>query len=150
MKKKALKIPFALWRRLYSELRRRSKGRRESGAFLLGQSSKVSAFICYDDLDPSALDTGIVIIKGGAFVLLWDYCARHKLKVIGDIHTHPTNSTAQSCSDRSNPAVAQPGHVAVILPNFASRKWPSLRGAGIYEYLGQQEWRDGVVKITIL
>ena len=58
MKKKALKIPFALWRRLYSELRRRSKGRRESGAFLLGQSSKVSAFICYDDLDPSALDTG--------------------------------------------------------------------------------------------
>ena len=93
---KTVKTPLLLWRRLYRELRRRSEGCRESGAFLLGRDSKVSAFICYDDLDPTALDTGIVRLKGEAFVLLWKYCAEHQLRVIGDVHTHPTGCTAQS------------------------------------------------------
>ena len=147
---KTLKIPLLRWRRLYRELRRRSAGYRESGAFLLGRGSKVTAFICYDDLDPAALDSGIVRIKGEAFVLLWKYCARHQLKVIGDVHTHPTGCTAQSHSDRANPVVAQAGHIAVILPSFASRKRPTLRGAGVYEYLGEHQWRDAAINITVL
>lgn len=145
-----LKIPTMLWRRLFSELRRRSNGSRESGAFLLGRGRKVSRFICYDDLDPHALDSGIVRINGGAFVLLWDFCARHSHKVLADIHTHPSDWTEQSWSDRTNPVVAQAGHVAIILPCFAAAKRPSLKGAGIFEYLGDHQWRAGRVKLTIL
>jgi hypothetical protein len=145
-----LKIPVMLWRRLFTELRRRSGGHRESGAFLLGGKRKVSKVIYYDDIDPHALDTGIVKINGGAFVLLWDFCAQHGLRVLADVHTHPTEWTGQSYSDRTNPVVAQAGHIAIILPHFASAKRPSLRGAGMYEYLGDHQWRDGLVKLTIL
>lgn len=110
----------------------------------------MAKFICYDDLDPHGLDTGIVKINGGAFVLLWDFCAQHGLRVLADVHTHPEEWTGQSYSDRTNPVVAQAGHIAIILPHFASAKRPSLRGAGVYEYLGEHQWHDGLVKISIL
>ena len=139
-----------LWSRLYSELRRRSDGYRESGAFLLGVNSKVSRFICYDDLDPAALESGIIMISGAAFVHLWNFCAKRRIRVLGDVHTHPTDCTRQSHSDRSNPVVAQAGHIAIILPSFASRKRPSLERAGTYEYLGSHQWRSCKVKITLL
>lgn len=150
VKSKVLKIPVLLWRRLYSELRKRGKGRRESGAFLLGTGSRICDFICYDDIDPTALETGIVKIHGAAFVGLWEYCALHQVKVLADVHTHPGAWTEQSHSDRSNPIVSQLGHIAIILPNFASRKWPSLQGAGIYEYMGDHRWKSGRIKISIL
>ena len=149
----SLKISRPLWERLCLELRRRGGGHRESGAFLLGNTSTISDFICYDDLDPTALDSGVVVIQGAAFVLLWDFCARHKVKVIADVHTHPTDWTRQSYSDRTNPVIAQPGHLAIILPRYAQASRPSLAGAGILEYLGDHQWRDwpansGRIKIT--
>jgi hypothetical protein len=147
---KILKIHVLLWRRLYSELRKRSGGRRESGAFLLGTGSRICEFICYDDIDPTALETGIVKIKGVAFVRVWEYCALRQIKVLADVHTHPSDWTEQSYSDQSHPVVSQAGHIAIILPSFASRRWPSLRGAGIYEYLGEHRWKSGKVKISLL
>ena len=62
------------------------------------------------------------------------------LTVIGDIHTHP-GVARQSSSDRTNPMVATPGHLAIIVPRLAqpSFKWPEL---GIYEYLGQHRWHE--------
>lgn len=150
VKSNVLKIPVLLWRRLYSELRKRSKGRRESGAFLVGTGSRIRNFVCYDDVDPSALETGIVKINGAALVGLWEYCALHQIKVLADVHTHPGEWTEQSYSDQSNPIISQPGHVAIILPSFASRKWPSLTGAGIYEYRGDHRWKNGRIRISIL
>lgn len=58
-----IRLPVFLWARLVRQLRRRGGGRRESGAFLLsrqhGTSARVSAFICYDDLDPHAYQWGL-------------------------------------------------------------------------------------------
>jgi hypothetical protein len=150
MKKIALKIPVLLWRRLYSELRKRSNGRRESGAFLLGSGRKIRKFICYDDLDSHALDSGIIRIDGAAFATLWQQCSIHNLKVLADIHCHPSAWTAQSESDRSNPAVAQNGHIAIILPNFASSKRATLQGAGVFEYLGNRKWQETTIHISLL
>jgi len=58
-----LRIPWFVWWPLIRELKRRGGGRRESGAFLLGSSGtqQVTHFICYDDLDPTTLDTGIIV-----------------------------------------------------------------------------------------
>jgi hypothetical protein len=150
MKNKVLEISVLLFHQLYSELRKRSEGKRESGAFLLGKGSRLCDFICYDDIDPTALETGIVKINGAAFVRLWEYCAFHQVKVLADVHTHPSEWTDQSWSDQSNPIVSQPGHVAIILPSFASRRWPSLKGAGVYEYQGNHQWKHGRVKISLI
>ena len=65
------RIPVGVWRRLIKDLRRRGHGHRESGAFLLGtrgpKQDVVRAYVCYDDLDPQALDTGIVIFGSAGF-----------------------------------------------------------------------------------
>lgn len=152
-----LEIPVLLWWRLVRQLKRRGGGRRESGAFLLGKngSSKVCHFICYDDLDESTLNTGIVVFRGRGFVRLWEFCKQRGMKVLADVHTHSGSWTGQSEADRTNPMIGQPEHVAIILPHFAKRRMQALNGAGIYEYLGSHVWRtwhakSGRVRITLL
>jgi proteasome lid subunit RPN8/RPN11 len=152
-----INIPTLLWRRLVKELRKRGAGTRESGAFLLGTpgTGRVSRFICYDDLDDKALETGIITVHAAGFVRLWDICKRENLKVLADVHTHPSSWTGQSEPDRTHPMVAQPGHIALILPNYAKRTTRPLAGASVYEYLGDHEWQNwpaksGPVQITLL
>ena len=140
---KTLNIPRLLWWRLLLNLRRRGGGYRESGAFLLGKagSSKITTFILYDDLDPEALDTGIIVFHGCGFVPLWQYCRRHGMQVIADVHTHPGDWTSQSESDRTHPMISQAGHVGLIVPCLARDIWAGLRGVGIHEYLGNHQWK---------
>jgi hypothetical protein len=33
------------------------------------------------------------------------------------------------------------GHIALIVPNFAHTSWWSFDGIGVYEYLGNFQWR---------
>ena len=142
---------------MVAELRRRGHGVRESGAFLIGdvEGTKIKHFIPYDDLDPDALTSGIVSFHGAAFVPLWNFCAQHKMQVLADVHTHGEKWTGQSETDRTNPMIELPGHIALILPNFAgTSKW-SLQGVGIHEYLGNHQWKtwstkSGRVKLTVL
>lgn len=133
-----------LWQRGMAEIRRRGKGRRESGAFLLGTQDgtkrRITRFVYYDDLEATALDTGIVILSGAGYGPLWSLCRQTGLRVVADVHTHP-GPAFQSCSDRDNPMVATKGHLALIVPDFA--QGPSLLSAmGIYEYEGEHCWRN--------
>jgi proteasome lid subunit RPN8/RPN11 len=157
MKTSPLKIPALLWRRLLAELRKRGGGHRESGAFLLGRPGgrRVTRFLCYDDLDETALETGIIMVHATGFVRLWEICEREKLRVFADVHSHPSAWTGQSESDRMHPMIAQAGHLALILPNFAKRNRRTLGGAAVYEYLGNHQWKtwpakSGPIKITLL
>lgn len=139
-----IKIPRLLWMELIHELKRRGAGKRESGAFLLGQANeadhKIIEYICYDDLDPNALKSGIVIFHGSGYTALWDYCSKKNLKVLADVHTHPTKDTRQSYIDRENPMVPVVGHVALILPKYGNAtKW-SLEGVGIHVFNGGGKW----------
>lgn len=156
MPKPILKLPLSLMWRLLREIRRRGRGRRESGAFLLGSAGqmKVSRFICYEDLDPHALDTGIISFDGSGYVPLWQLCREQKLRVLADVHTHPGDWTDQSGSDRTHPMISQEGHVALIVPRYAADTLPSLHGIGIHEYLGDHQWRtwqskSGKVRLTL-
>jgi hypothetical protein len=140
-----------------TQLKRRGNGVRESGAFLLGNlgGCKIKHFIPYDDLDPAALDSGIIAFQGLGFVPLWNYCQRNRMQVLADVHTHGGKWTGQSETDRTNPMIETPGHVALIIPNFAHGNKASLKGVGIYEYLGNHKWRicnakPGRVKITVI
>jgi hypothetical protein len=132
------------WRAGVTELHRRTHGRRESGAFLLGSSGtksrRIEEFVFYDDIDPHALDTGIVVIDGRRLGDLWAHCRKTGLSVVADVHVHP-GGFGQSPSDQANPIMAEIGHIAIILPHFAA-KATMPGGIGIYEYLGSRRWRD--------
>jgi hypothetical protein len=142
---------------MVTQLQRRGQGVRESGAFMLGDISgnKIKHFILYDDLDPDALSSGIVSFHGAGFVSLWNFCTQNKMQVLADVHTHGDNWTGQSETDRTNPMIELPGHIALILPHFAARSKWSLKGVGIYEYLGDHQWErwntaSGRIQLTTL
>jgi proteasome lid subunit RPN8/RPN11 len=138
-----LSCSWWLWRRLLTGLRERGRSTRESGAFLLGSRDgngrrRVVDFLLYDDLDPHALDTGIVRLDGRHFGKLWDLCKARGLTVVADVHTHPSGAE-QSGSDRAHPIIARAGHLALIVPNFAAA--PLTRETlGIYRYQGGGRW----------
>lgn len=155
MKTRKLTISIWLWMRLIKQLRKRGHGQRESGAFLLGRNgqSRITHFICYDDLDPMALDTGIVVFHGHGFVPLWEVCRREKMQVLADVHTHSDEWTGQSEADRTHPMVGQKGHVSLIVPHYGMRNLLELGGVGIYEYVGNHQWierPDYKFQITLL
>jgi proteasome lid subunit RPN8/RPN11 len=136
----ALRIRRRQWEALVRELRRRGRGNRESGAFLLGAFSgdgrTVTRVVFFDDLDAKSLRGGIAL-SGLAFSKLWDICDDEGLRVLGDVHTHPSDWVAQSDTDSSNPMVARAGHVAVIVPDFAfGRVMPTMAGVHIYDGRG--------------
>jgi proteasome lid subunit RPN8/RPN11 len=133
-----------LWLGCMSELQARGGGRHESGCFVLGTADRHnrSARRCvyYDELDPSAYASGVCILQGDAFTRLWEICRVEKLTAIADIHTHP-GSAFQSDSDRTNPMIARAGHLAVIIPCFASgRIW--RHRLGLFRYEGDHRWTD--------
>jgi proteasome lid subunit RPN8/RPN11 len=134
-----------VWLELLAELRARGRGRRESGAFLLGplddrRPRQVTYAVYYDDLDPTSL-TGGISFSGSAYGRLWDECAARALEIVGDVHTHPGRGVAQSPTDRDHPMLAEAGHVALIIPHFAERD-VRAREIGVHEYLGDGRWRS--------
>ncbi len=137
-----LNVARSLWTELAGELHRRTEGRHESGAFLLGRKGEegrlATTVVYYDDLDPRAYETGICILHADAFGRLWDRCADLGLSVVADAHVHSLGA-GQSRSDRENPMIARPGHLALIFPLMARppvRRW----SVGLYEYLGDHCW----------
>jgi hypothetical protein len=131
------------WRAGMVELRRRAGGYRESGAFLLGtkgRTRQINEFIYYDDIDPGALSTGIVIIDGRKLGALWAHCRATEQEVVADVHVHPYGF-GQSDSDQANPIIAEVGHKAIIIPDYARHATRPGR-IGVYEYLGSRRWRD--------
>lgn len=138
-----LSCSWLLWRRLKASLCERGhRCSRESGAFLLGHreggSARIVDFVLYDDLDPHALDSGIVRFDGRHFSDLWSICKSRGLIVVADIHVHP-GGAEQSDSDRDHPMISQPGHIALILPRFATGA-QARRHIGIYRYQGDKKW----------
>jgi proteasome lid subunit RPN8/RPN11 len=139
-----INCPRRTWLWLLGELRRRGKSRHESGVFLLGYERRgrhqVTDAVFYDELDPHAYSTGVCVLRGEAFAALWALCRKRQLTVVADVHTHP-GCAFQSESDRTNPMVARAGHVAIIVPDFASRV-PRAHELGVFEYLGDHQWVD--------
>jgi proteasome lid subunit RPN8/RPN11 len=144
--KDTIAIPRLVWAGLTGELHKRGRGRRESGAFLMGRagpaSREVVSYICYDDLDPKALTHGIVEFHRAGFSKLWDICKERRLKVIADAHTHPTADVRQSQIDKAHPMVPVRGHVALILPNFGNTSRWSLAPVGVHRFEGAGQWES--------
>ena len=142
----AIAVPRLVWAGLIGDLHCRGRGRRETGAFLMGSSEApnpdVVSYICYDDLDPKALTHGIVEFHRVGFSNLWDICKKRRLKVIADVHTHPTADVRQSYIDKAHPMVPVRGHVALIMPNFGNTSRWSLAPVGIHRFQGGGQWES--------
>lgn len=139
-----LECPRSLWRNILKELNKRGENRHEAGAFLLGAKEKgrlqVREAVFYDDLDANAYASGVCVLHADAFAKLWDICREKGVTVVGDVHTH-CGAAFQSQSDRTNPMVARKGHIALIVPNYATA--PVRRASmGVYEYRGAHSWTD--------
>ncbi len=143
-----IEIERKLWLKLLRQLKKRGKGTRESGAFLLGKNDSkiITEFICYDDLDPLCL-TGQIEFSSSGFNKLWEHCSANSLKVLADVHTHPYAWTNQSYADKTNPMVFIKGHLAFILPFFAKNTTTDLEGVGAFEYKGSFKWKKHSTKI---
>ena len=148
MVKVKLKINHILWNKLIRELRLRGKGIRETGAVLLGKknSNYVTEFICLDDLDPDCFSNSGIIFSVNGYLKLWKYCRHKNLVVKADIHTHPTRWVGMSTTDINNPFVSIKGHVALILPCFAMKKYINKCKVGMYEYKGNYNWKKLNIK----
>lgn len=134
-----LRVRRSDWHSLVAELGRRGRGSRESGAFLLGERHgdrrTVTLVVYLDDLDPNCL-TGGISFDGLAYSKLWDICDAEQKIVIGDVHTHPGRGVHQSAIDAANPMLAREGHVALIVPDFATRR-VTADEVGVHRYDGQ-------------
>ena len=123
---------------------RRSEGQHESGAFLLGRISgkrrQALQLVFYDELDPEAYDSGVCILTGKSFSKLWKVCRAKAMTVVADIHMH-LGSAFQSEADRTNPTIAEAGHIALIAPNLC-RGNVGPNNLCVYEYLGGYQWID--------
>jgi hypothetical protein len=145
-----LRCSHATWIAGVAELERRTKGgRQESGAYLLGDAApgggqRILEFVYYDDIDPRALDTGIVTIRETALPRLWEHCRKRGFGVVADVHVHP-GGYGQSASDMESPVMPRAGHIAMILPNFAAGE-PRPGGIGMYEFLGSGQWANHSAK----
>jgi proteasome lid subunit RPN8/RPN11 len=143
-RKARLRFSLDRWDDMLGELGRRGRATRESGAFLLasrgGDRRTVERVVYLDDLDPDCL-TGVIAFDGSHYWKLWDICERDDLTVVADIHTHPGSSVEQSGIDKENPMIARVGHVALIVPDLASRH-VSRTEIGVHEYLGDEGWRS--------
>ncbi len=132
------------WRQLLAELDRRGERRHEAGAFLLGRREGdlriVTEIVYYDDLAADAYASGVCVLRGAAFATLWALCRERGLTVLGDVHTHGGRAF-QSEADRTNPMVARDGHIAVIVPDFASGR-PARDRLGLFEYRGDHAWTE--------
>ncbi len=142
--KPKLRCDRTVWRQGVRELRARTGGRIESGAFLLGRERDgirtISEFLFYDDVDPDCFKHGIVEFNGRLLGKVWAICRAKDLAVVADVHVHP-GGFGQSESDMHNPMIAQTGHFALILPDFA--RGECLPGTvGVYEYQGERQWKS--------
>jgi proteasome lid subunit RPN8/RPN11 len=137
-----LSIAASLWDELLDKLCERGGGMRESGAFLVGEGigpeRVVRHIVLYDDLDPECLNEGYVRFDGRHYGRLWEICAAQKQNVVGDVHTHPFGP-GQSHSDKTHPMVSIPGHIALIVPNYA-RPPVGAGDVGVYVYRGCHRW----------
>jgi hypothetical protein len=133
-----------VWAGLMADLKVRGRGTRESGAFLLAQADAdppvVTGWLPYDVLAAESLRYAYVRLESDAFSQLWEFCATKKVKVVGDIHTHPKGPT-QSPSDKKYPMVSFAGHVALIAPWFAQRS-PMPYDVSLNIYLGGGQWES--------
>ena len=125
------------------ELRERGRGSRESGGFLLGRRDGdrrlVEGFIPYDEIDPDCL-RGTIVFDGSRMDLVWDLCRAKNLEVVADVHTHP-GGYSQSNVDQENPMIPERGHIALIVTNFADKRYMPGQ-IGIYEFRGGDRWQD--------
>lgn len=145
MRPRLIELSATLYRELIRDLAASGRGQKESGAFLLGTQDdgvrKVTSYLMYDVIAPaSSREHDYVALTGEEMATAWSHCYRVGLEVVADVHTHPFGP-AQSRSDRAHPMVSIAGHVALIVPSFATGN-PMPGDLGVHVFRGSGQWES--------
>jgi hypothetical protein len=143
--KKTLVVPKKIWVETWLGLRKRGRGKVESAAIWGGkrEGSKeiIEAVYFLDDLAGHIQFSGYHKIPETALAELFDKLHQDRRLIVGDIHTHPSDWVGLSGLDKANPIEFRKGICAVVLPSYAVSE-PSLKSAGVHEYVGDGRWRE--------
>ncbi|MFV1849128.1 MAG: hypothetical protein ACMZ66_00240 [Thalassospira sp.] len=139
---KRLEMSRSTWSSLLSMLRTQSDGVREAGAFLLGTQTRnalrIKDWVAYHVLSDQVGQADYITLESDAFVRLWQICRERDLRAVADVHTHPCGAH-QSVTDRAYPMIATPGHVALIVPDYAQGDI-DVTDISINIYKGSHQW----------
>ena len=117
---------------MVTELGDRGHGEIESGAFLLADRAGDQAHRDPGRLPrrprPELPDRRHPLRRPRLQQAVGHLRRREATVVIGDVHTHPGRGVHQSGIDAGNPMIAQEGHVALIVPDFAKHPIGAERG----------------------
>jgi hypothetical protein len=142
---KTLLVPEKIWVQTWLGLRKRGRGKVESAAIWGGRregsTEIVEAVYFLDDLAAHIQFSGYHKIPARALAELFNKLRQDRRVIVGDIHTHPSDWVGLSGLDKTNPIEFRKGIYAMVLPSYALPE-PSLKSAGVHEYMGNGRWRE--------
>ncbi|HEY6329643.1 MAG TPA: hypothetical protein VI756_09900 [Blastocatellia bacterium] len=130
-------MPTGLYTETLQEIRKRSGGRRESGAVWGGlpgplqDEQTASRLYMFHDLCDDAARRGYVELSEQAKFLLYRALASEGLRVVAAIHTHPTRWVGLSATDRRNQITSRVGSWSIVVPRYGRRPW-KLTDMGVH------------------
>jgi len=63
------------------------------------------------------------------------------LRIVADVHTHPSSWVGLSEVDKAHPIEFRRGLICIVLPDYATTP-PSLESIGLHIYLGEGRWLE--------
>jgi len=138
-----LHVSRPVWMATWYGLQRRSANEIEAACVWLGTRSEdietALDVVFLDDLPGTVGRRLQHRTSRQAVAMLLDLARARGLRIVADIHTHPSEWVDLSDVDREHPIEYRPGLIALVLPTFALDP-PDLTRTGVHEYIGRGEW----------
>jgi len=144
MRPRLIELPATLYRELIRDLAASGRGQKESGAFLLGTQDdgvrKVTSYLMYDVIAPaSSREHDYVALTGEEMATAWSHAigwVSRRWPTFIRIHSGCTESLGSR-----HPMVSIAGHVALIVPSFATGN-PMPGDLGIHRLSRNGQWES--------
>lgn len=137
-------ISRALWGETWLGLKRLSAGVRESAAAWGGRRDgdvwRAERVVLLEGLGVHAGELFHRALPDATAALFQELRA-HGLRLVADVHTHPSTWVGLSETDMAHPLEYRVGLLALVLPEFA-RFAPELETIGAHLYEGDGHWRE--------
>lgn len=138
-----LEVPDQLWKDTWLGLAERGDARREAACVWAGtrseQVERAEAVIFLDDLPGVVGRPYQHRTSRSAVSLMLATVRRMGLRIVGDLHTHPSSWVDMSIVDRAHPIEFRVGLIAIVIPHFAALP-VDIASVGVHEYAGDGEW----------
>lgn len=142
MKSEIYSMTFNQWFGIMKQLKKRSGNVNESAAYLLArpESTVIEDVLYPDDFDEHCLHPRYIDVSAEAMFRINRTLSASGLSIKIDVHSHPTYDVRPSTTDDANPVIGIPGHLSIIVPNYAQDIWASPSTWSAQMFLGKGQW----------